>query len=70
MVIFYSEETQEMLSGGEDIDEDSDGRDGEESDSEDSSEGDFANDVVNVDFEAFPPDDSDFHGIKKLLQQV
>lgn len=30
----------------------------------------FLNTVVTVDFDAFPPNDSDFHGIKKLLLQV
>lgn len=51
--------------------EGSDSNDEGDSDSEGSSfENEFENAVVNVDFEAFPPDDSDFHGIRKLLQQV
>ncbi|CAN7981777.1 unnamed protein product, partial [Ixodes pacificus] len=36
----------------------------------DSEEDEFIDTEVNVDFEARTPDDSDFHGIKRLMQQL
>jgi len=54
----------------EDMDDsEEDGDSGDESSSA-GEDDDMLNAVVTVDFDAFPPDDSDFHGIKKLLLQV
>lgn len=63
--------TEEMIdddevTSGDDDDEDSIDDDDDDVDSND----EFVDTIVNVNFEAFPPDDSDFHGIRKLLQQV
>ncbi|XP_022646990.1 protein BCCIP homolog [Varroa destructor] len=66
-------ENDEELSSGEvmDDDDEDDSSHGNSEDADDTSEStDLINTVVNIDFEAFPPVDSDFHGIKKLLQQV
>lgn len=53
-----------------DDDDEDDSSHGNSEDADDTSEStDLINTVVNIDFEAFPPVDSDFHGIKKLLQQ-
>ncbi|OQR76014.1 protein BCCIP-like [Tropilaelaps mercedesae] len=59
----HAQDLNEMSSGDENDDDESDAEDSSEED-------DLVDSVVNVDFEAFPPDDSDFHGIRKLLQQV
>jgi len=56
-----------------DDDEDLTSDDGDGSGDDSSSAGeddDMLNAVVNIDFDAFPPDDSDFFGIKKLLMQL
>lgn len=44
--------------------------DSEHSNQSNSDEDEFIDTEVNVDFEARAPDDSDFHGIKRLLQQL
>ncbi|XP_003743787.1 BRCA2 and CDKN1A-interacting protein [Galendromus occidentalis] len=51
------------------LDSDDEGDSGDDSSSA-GEDGDVVNQVIDVNFEAFPPDDSDFHGIKKLLLQT
>uniref|UniRef100_A0A023FYC3 Protein BCCIP homolog n=1 Tax=Amblyomma parvum TaxID=251391 RepID=A0A023FYC3_AMBPA len=51
-------------------DEESDGSNQSQNDNSDSEEDELVDTEVNVDFEARTPDDSDYHGIKRLLQQL
>uniref|UniRef100_G3MM48 Protein BCCIP homolog n=1 Tax=Amblyomma maculatum TaxID=34609 RepID=G3MM48_AMBMU len=50
-------------------DEESDGSNQSQNDNSDSEEDELVDTEVNVDFEARTPDDSDYHGIKRLLQR-
>ncbi|KAL1473758.1 hypothetical protein MTO96_038485 [Rhipicephalus appendiculatus] len=51
-------------------DEESDGSNESQNEDTDSEQDELVDTEVNVDFEARTPDDSDFHGIKRLLQQL
>ncbi|XP_077539328.1 BRCA2 and CDKN1A-interacting protein [Haemaphysalis longicornis] len=51
-------------------DEESDASDQSQNENSDSEEDELIDTEVNVDFEARTPDDSDYHGIKRLLQQL
>ncbi|KAH7936859.1 hypothetical protein HPB49_005881 [Dermacentor silvarum] len=51
-------------------DEESDGSNESQNEDSDSEQDELVDTEVNVDFEARTPDDSDFHGIKRLLQQL
>lgn len=59
-----------VVSGPQENDDSSDEYDEMEDMGEDNQENDMVNEEVQVDFEARNPEDSDFHGIKKLLQQL